>query len=224
MLAAGGAGLVLADLVDDLRRVPACTKYCYAATARFLGCDARDVGCVCKQSRNLIYYAEPCVTGVCVEDSAARKTTSRHPPTRPRRLSAPSLTRPRSPVSLDALQSVCTDAKASPPPPDADFSSASSVIALALDDQATANFSYSVHAGERTTIAGTTITSGSVVRTVVRKHLLASLRPRPPARILESACPPLSLDTTVLGSRPLGLVPRHSPAQKPTDSVRNSCH
>lgn len=129
-----------ADLVDDVMRVPTCTKYCYAVTASFLGCDSRDVGCVCKQSRNLMYYAEPCVTGVCVEDGAA--------------------------LSLDALQSVCTDAKASPPPSNEEFSSASSVIALALEDQAMANYSYSVHAGERTTIAGTTITSGSVVHTV----------------------------------------------------------
>lgn len=82
-------------------------------------------------------------------------------------------------MSLDALQSVCTDTKASPPPSDAEFSSASSVIALALDDQVTANYSYSVHAGERTTIAGTTITSGSVVRTVVRKYALLSLLPLP---------------------------------------------
>lgn len=75
LAAMGGASLVWADLVDDVMRVPTCTKYCYAVTASFLGCDSRDVGCVCKQSRNLMYYAEPCVTGVCVEDGAARKTT-----------------------------------------------------------------------------------------------------------------------------------------------------
>lgn len=84
------------------------------------------------------------------------------------------------------MQSVCTDAKASPPPSNEEFSSASSVIALVLEDQVTANYSYSVHAGERTTIAGTTITSGSVVHTVVRNYSLLS-ELSPPAWTFDSA-------------------------------------